>query len=396
MARTPTEEPECWVGLAMPDRDRTPTALALVSHERLGAITELILDRERDVIASMGDGLVDAMQAAAAFGRSDFETCWSPGAGFCLEGLRVRHPPLLAHGVALTLLQAAARGMSSSWCMRPSHTDRLFANHALLPFCDQLQVEHSQEALVLQLRRRAGDCSLRMPVPRSGELGEMGFESLTTVSHEDATLLVLPVDAVQSLDPSHAVDPVPPNESIEALTGALRLLHELSPRYFQWTGWVMRRVALTQGPPGAMNSSSLEGHHGFCFLSASRTPLHFAEMLVHEASHQYLHLASSLGPIADPFYTQQFFSPFPRKMRGLDRILLAYHAFCNVALFYKDCIDRGACRFDKLEEANLLGDLMRTETILLEQHKHLTPLGRDLFEPLLRERSARCIVSPDS
>ena len=58
------------------------------------------------------------------------------------------------------------------------------------------------------------------------------------------------------------------------------------------------------------------------------------EMLIHETSHLYFHLLSTLGKLASD--TEQYFSPFPQAMRSLEPILLGAHAFTNVLAFYRD------------------------------------------------------------
>jgi len=63
--------------------------------------------------------------------------------------------------------------------------------------------------------------------------------------------------------------------------------------------------------------------------------------------------------------------------------LLAYHAFANVLLFYRECRSHGVgdpefCELQEREYQRCLEALQRP----LHTTRALTPLGRALFEPL--------------
>ncbi|HEX5707813.1 MAG TPA: HEXXH motif-containing putative peptide modification protein, partial [Pyrinomonadaceae bacterium] len=108
-------------------------------------------------------------------------------------------------------------------------------------------------------------------------------------------------------------------------------------------------------------------------------------MLVHESSHLYLHLLCRLGPINDGTDKTLYYSPAVRRPRPLERILVAYHAFANMSLLYRLCMevgidDEGYCA---LNQEKTLPQLEQLEAPLLD-NPALTPIGRALFEPLYR------------
>jgi HEXXH motif-containing protein len=69
--------------------------------------------------------------------------------------------------------------------------------------------------------------------------------------------------------------------------------------------------------------------------------------------------------------------------RPLDKILLAYHAFANVVLFYRMCRESGLEDNGYLDynEANIIPQLRQLEEPLA-QTKGLTELGRAIWEPV--------------
>jgi HEXXH motif-containing protein len=112
-------------------------------------------------------------------------------------------------------------------------------------------------------------------------------------------------------------------------------------------------------------------------------PAASAEMLIHESSHLYVNVARRIDEVVNGEDTSLYDSPVKGVPRPLDRILIAYHAFANVALFYGACIERG------LEDAGYCATNLarhRAELAILERPlartRGLSPLGRHLFEPL--------------
>jgi HEXXH motif-containing protein len=105
-------------------------------------------------------------------------------------------------------------------------------------------------------------------------------------------------------------------------------------------------------------------------------------MLIHEATHQYFHLLARYGALDDGT-GEMYFSPIKGTERPVNMILLAYHAFGNVLLFYRLCRrkrlkDAGYCRKNELQ---LLPQLRKLEEALVHTNA-LTPLGEALWRPL--------------
>jgi HEXXH motif-containing protein len=133
-----------------------------------------------------------------------------------------------------------------------------------------------------------------------------------------------------------------------------------------------------------IQSGSIAKYFGVIHVSASPSVPAIAELLVHEASHQYFHLLCLLEAFDDGSDANLYYSPAVRTDRPLERIGVAYHAFANILLFYDSCLtsgidDGGYCRRNR--EA-LSPDVARLEAPLRGSDA-LTSVGRALSEPLM-------------
>jgi HEXXH motif-containing protein len=119
-------------------------------------------------------------------------------------------------------------------------------------------------------------------------------------------------------------------------------------------------------------------------MSVGSNPLALAEMLIHEATHQYYHLLTRVAPVHDGSDDNLYYSPVKRRGRPLPFILLAYHAFGNVLLFTRACIQAGVPdpqQYLRKNEAELVPQLQQLEEGL-RQTRALTPAGLALWRGL--------------
>lgn len=306
-------------------------------------------------------------------GDSNFDQSWAPGLGIACDALRTRSVSSLAKGLALLALHTEADG---EWSVRLEHSTRLVAGRLLLPPARRIARNGAGDLA-------AGELSVQSHVrgwlKDAGSILVAGGAVLPTVACGDAAITIVPDGAVHSTVPggldAWGIDQL----STTSLAEAVDLIQELVPPYLTWVGDVTRWLVPQSVRPNVMTSGTIEGHVGAMAMGVVDDPYKVAEMLIHESSHQYFNLAHMLGPIHDPEYTKEFYSPFPRKMRQLDRLLLAYHAFANVRLFYLACSAR---RTAVRMPPGLERDLSAIEAVLLEQRHHLTDVGLALWEPL--------------
>jgi HEXXH motif-containing protein len=189
-------------------------------------------------------------------------------------------------------------------------------------------------------------------------------------------------------DDFHSIFEFPPITAALAqpFASALDLLALHVPLYQRWVEDVLRGLVPCRCNLSRTRSSSWMHAPGIVLISTGSDPVTIAEMLIHESSHQYFHLLARLGPVDDGSDQQEYFSPAVGRPRRLSRILIGYHAFANVLLFYRTLLQTGfgANEICVVNEARISHDVERL-SIPLRDNTALTPLGRDLVEPLMRQ-----------
>ena len=168
-----------------------------------------------------------------------------------------------------------------------------------------------------------------------------------------------------------------------SLKRAAELLSQYAPEYLRWVADVVNFVAPVVVPTGIIGSSSTPKHSGLVSISEGPRPLTIAELLVHEASHQYFFVASCLGKVHERS-EGLFYSRLAQRERPIERILLAYHALGNMLLFYDRCRAGGMPCEKRMAYISMhmhgLDETMRKADVF-------TPLGRALWYPLFEETS---------
>lgn len=160
------------------------------------------------------------------------------------------------------------------------------------------------------------------------------------------------------------------------------------------TGWVercTRLLTLTASEHGdRLSSRSTALRPGNVAMAAPGNPLHLAELLVHEASHQHFHLGALLGRYVRPEAAdQRIYSALNGRYRPLERVALAFHAIGNIYLFLDRLVrEPGNPVADQAEPAlDRMMELGPTAHSLIEQMQThgagLTHEGRLLLDGLL-------------
>ena len=177
----------------------------------------------------------------------------------------------------------------------------------------------------------------------------------------------------------------------ETLRSAMALLDRAAPQYVPWVHTVVCHVIPLAARSGCFNSGGERCSPGVVCVSNQPLVWPLAEMLVHEATHQYMHIAMRLGAFDDGSDETQYYSPFRDKDRPLPYILIAYHAFGNVLLFYRTARKRGLVPDAWVttgpfadREATLESQLRIVEPVL-RTASTLTELGEALWRPLARQ-----------
>ena len=82
----------------------------------------------------------------------------------------------------------------------------------------------------------------------------------------------------------------------QTVTDGIALLQDLAPGFFKWVRRVVHTIIVVPSATDPDCSGSWPDSPGTIYLSEPRTPLKAAEVLVHEASHQYFHMAERISP----------------------------------------------------------------------------------------------------
>jgi HEXXH motif-containing protein len=183
------------------------------------------------------------------------------------------------------------------------------------------------------------------------------------IPHTDIT-----VTSGNCLDPElvHSVDP--PGESgrfddaVSEIAAAMSLIREKVPQYGPWCERFLRHVHVIGKHENDVSfSRSAASRPGYVVASAPMPVALQAEMLVHECTHQYYFLLELLTRVpVDPESRDRYYSPLAKRERPLERVLVAYHAAANMAIFHsgllRTCPTDGALskeRLSVLKSANM-------------------------------------------
>jgi len=320
------------------------------------------------------------------------ELAWSSDLGNLYKATRLGYEDLAIKSAVAFALMAGAKGFGGEWQLDLNKPTKLFWDDWVLPACDKLTVISSASNASIKLSLNGKQTEVSFVRNLDGWKCETSGARLPSIGSGRRRLVLLPRSAALDTgvfrdvdDAALALETFSP-DLIEILTQALDLLEEHLPHYFDWVVRIIRRVAVLQSGRNVLHSGSPENQYGTILISDNSRVLSVAEMLIHEASHQYFELLNKLGPTVDPSHTALYYSPVKQCDRPLHKILLAYHAFANVMLFYRGVAGCGLAdsRFAKFQ--NVLNDELRQLEQPLLSNDAILPVGRVLVEPLI-ERS---------
>jgi hypothetical protein len=322
------------------------------------------------------------------------ELAWSSDLGNLYKATRLGDEDHAMKNAAAFALMAGAKGFCGEWQMELNKPARFFWDDWALPGCDKLTVISSDANACIKLSLDGDQTEVSFVRSLAGWKCQAPARAVRLPSFGSGRrrLVLLPRDAGLDSgvfgdvdDAAAALETFSP-ALIALLTETLDLLEEHVPHYFDWVVRIIRRLAILHAEQNLLRSGSHQNRHGTIHISDNSRVLSLAEMLIHEASHQYLELLIKLGPTVDPGHTELYYSPVKQCDRPLDRILLAYHAFANVMLFYRQVAECGLADSYLANFQNVLNDELRQLEQSLVENDAILPIGRALVEPLI-ERS---------
>jgi HEXXH motif-containing protein len=282
-------------------------------------------------------------------------------------------------GVALRMVEC---GLPADFSLAIGAATRLHWAGWLLPAADALSVESDAARATIRLRSNG---TARVFEFESTDAGWRGSAEtlLPTAKFFDRSLQIIPPEwscPREYLRTRLRDDELPP--AVELVEAAGRLLGSHARSHVGWVERVLRRLIPTRTPNDVIVSGTSSHRPGLLYLGWPMPVSVAAELLVHEASHQYFWLASAYGPVEEGSGDEMCFSVYVRQQRNLRTLLMTYHAFANVVLFHRACQAHGLRdAHTDAREAEFSSQLGHYENIL-SASKYLTPLGKALWEPL--------------
>jgi HEXXH motif-containing protein len=370
--------------LSHPHADRADDVAEAIAVRDGRALLERFLDRYGQRLRLRGNGLAEALETATS--GLTLQAAWDPWAGAVARSLRGDDTAPERTAVLAGLHLTAGGSSISSWSCFLYEPARLRFGRCLLPTAQLVAVSVDGSGVRVATRGPGGERRVTL-TPEAAWRAD-GGELLPVVGEgrQQLTLLAGTEPGVGYPPSGDAVvAPAGPGlDAVASLESALALLGRAAPAYLRWVQWALRDLVVVRGEPPSPWSGTSAGWPGVMGLSAPHPPAVLAELLVYEATHQYLHLAERVGPVDDGSDARRYWSPLKAAERPLGRLLAAYHAFGNVALLHRACVeaetDDGGYAAGRL--ASLLPALRTTEAHLWE-NPALTPAGRALLQPLM-------------
>lgn len=317
--------------------------------------------------------------------EADFDTVWHYAFGRVRQAVLDRQPIGMALEAAAVLgLRLLTSNQRTAFRLTLGAPVRAVWEEWLLPQARSVVARSGSGSVALELTNGRSRRSIEFK--RDGRAWvTTGCERLPTFQSGDIKATFLPPPAIKVigcgvLEPRW---PRRPEGLVEELAEAVTVIREHAPQFAPWIGNVLRYIIPVRAPRGMIRSASGAEDPGVIEMSFGCAPVAIAEMLVHECAHQYYHLLSRVRAIDDGSDATLYYSPVRRTGRPIDKIVLAYHAFANVLLFYRACQrsglrDRGYCESNARA---LLPQLRQLETAL-HATRALTDIGTSLWAPL--------------
>jgi HEXXH motif-containing protein len=357
-----------------------------LSHEIVAAHAQAyraeFLEHFGDLLAARSPGLAELLRSLDDH-EVRFDDAWDVSVGYMRRAVLDDDPEsALQHAAALGL-RLNAFGVPGEWEVELGDARRLRLDGWLLPAARKLSVRAQPDSIEVglgaKLRRGAEFERYR------GAWRGRGAEPLPSERVYGCPVTVLEEPALDGLrfGGELTFSRLTPDQILAKVRRSMQLLRDCAPEYLPWTQGVLRSVIPLHAERSEIRSGSDLDKPGAVQASFPIRTVALAETWVHECSHQYFQILTRVGPLEDGTDTELYYSPVRQMGRPIAMILLAYHAFANVLLFYRSCRAAGPANREYLEvnELRLVPQLRQLEAPL-RKTPALTELGRALFEPL--------------
>jgi hypothetical protein len=314
---------------------------------------------------------------------------WSPALGHCFMGLQSGNTGLVQRGIIQTGLNLLWKRIQGHWRVDLVEPVSFYFGHFLLPESSRIEAYSDGREAYISLDGRQHTFYPLSPLSQAREgWDDENEEDIPHFKIGNTKVLVLSANKVGRLclplPPFPLLTEITPNQ-LNRLSSCVDILDESFPHYRTWVERVLTHLLPVHSPPSRLQSGNVGPYLGLIYMTDIADTLKTAEMLIHESSHLYYRLLTYYGDLVTD-NGMLYYSPFVGMERPPNRILLAYHAFANVEIFYRECIQRGLMVSQcQRTLSKLVPDVDSLEQVLSTKIK-LTQLGSCVFEPLARRR----------
>lgn len=397
-SRTETQQPSgssfeaSFRGFACPQENSEKAVLRLVAREQARQTVRRFVQQYRVILKENGPGLVDQLERWLGNSESDLATCWHRTFGAARLLLRTPDPTAAVPCATALAVHFSACGLPGDWAADLSVPTHYQWGGWLLPELKHITVR--SDGVTARVKTRVGATNRSIEFHRrtadwQTESGDpIPLPQVGTGGPRPTLLSRVALDGVRLADSLPLpVQNIPP-EIVALWHDSLTLISTHAPIYDAWVQNVVRHIALLEAEPGTVHSGGYHYCDGLIHASQRSSPMSLAELLVHEASHQYFYLLSRLGPADDGSDKELYYSPLVEKERPLQRILFAYHACGNILLLYQLCrkngvADGGYCARNQ----EIVMEQLEQLSAPLHNNPALTWIGRSLYDPLVERLS---------
>ena len=381
MARLPA-----WAkGYSCPHEGFDQQNTELITAEYAKQYSILFLEAFGSQLEKQSSGLVPFLQQWTSR-TSGFEDVWDVALGYARRTVLNRDLNEAPRQAAWLGLRLTACGAAGEWQAALPSPTRMRWENWLLPPAQWLSVESDGARARIQLKAEEGGQASEAVFTRNGHgWKSRGSTALPVGQFYGCRITLLPEQALDGL--SFGAPPtmsyLTPEQILEKCRKSLGLLKHHAPMYLPWVQRVLRAIVPVHATLSELRSGSDFDKPGVIQASFPSRTAAMAETFVHECSHQYFQILSRVGRVEDGTDKTLYYSPVRQTGRPLDKILLAYHAFANVLLYYRMCRESGLRDGGYIDrnEPRLIPQLKQLEAPL-RKTKGLTELGKSLWQPL--------------
>ncbi len=353
-------------------------------EEYARGIAQFFVEQHDAQVSRASDGLLTALQPWLE-GEPVAGVAWDPAIGDLFRALVVGADDERVRIVTSVALHLAARGAPMSFSVDLEAVTRLRWGHLLLPAAQRLEVSSDGDRADVKMLIDGAWERFELAGPAPDWRGE-GVDELARLDHDGVRMTIYTQSQLDVKDFDElrirAVDSIDP-DVIDVFAQAIDIVREYAPIYLPWIQRPLHHLFLLRPVAHTIESGSVEHYLGLVHMSAHTEPLPVAELLVHEASHQYMNVAMKMEPLDDGSDATLYWSPPVQRERPLRMILAGYHAFGNVLDFYRRCAAAGLeNQKECARQEELLGGWLDELVKPLADNPALTATGRGLVEPL--------------